>query len=606
MPREVDVASTSWSDATTFPRTSTLPRRSQSHNESLLADHDGELLFHPHGSVAEVRTGAASQQLLRAVSFAGALSTSATSSLAGLLLADVMPAGSHAVPSPRAVKDVSVAAQASAARSANALQVLSGSALSVPPATPRATSATVHTAAKGLTSTSRPFCSVVGGYSISPKLAELLREAVTREDEDAPFVNIPAELLWWGGRRDAPSALHSRRGDPGTTTPRKGVVRASPSSRVFLSADEALMMGPDAPRPGRQRWSYKIRSAPCEGTNTSFASAALRPLTPLSGSTGSTVPFISLFTKEDAVSMASPLTMACMTAAPLSITSPPSPGGAMVCSSTPKSPLSGAEPAVASALLRGSRFAVKRSLRSSDAQSTLMAAIVTGPSHAAPGALSPLSPFTPSDFHGGGGQQMELPMGFQGLSAYSHHLLEQHMPVSSRGSSSRTASTAATTSLLELARRAASVASAQSMSDCTDAPYHFEDLLDDATASSLSEDDDVLRDTLCGGDFSCDVFEDGKMCEAVGDNDCDESSSFCGLFQIRRRRMVAAGAMLSAATATAAAAGSASRLSPSQQLTRMQGHCNAQPYCNACAIIANCKPPAHVAHAHQCQVRLGV
>ncbi|TPP49117.1 hypothetical protein CGC21_0450 [Leishmania donovani] len=572
MPREVYAASASWSGATTFPRTSARPRRSRSHNEVLLADHDGAPLFHPHGSAAEVRAGAASQQL-RAVSFASALSSSAASSQAGLLLADVMPTGSHTVPPPRQVKDVNVAAPASATLSANALQVLSASALSVPAATPRATSATTPTTVKGLTSGSWPFCSVVDGCGISPKLAELLRAAATREDEDAPFMNIPAELLWLGGRRDAPSALLGRRGEPGTTTPLNGVTRASPSSRVFTSAAEALMVDPDAPRPARRRLSYKITPAPRECRSAAFASAALGPLTPLSGST---TPFISLFTKDDTATTASPLAVACMTAAP------PSPGGAMLCFSTPKSPLSGAEPAVTAALLRGSSLAAPRCLRSSDAPSTLMAAIVTASSHAGPGALPPLSPFTPTDPHGGGSQHIELPLGFQGFSAHSHHVLEQRMPVNSRGCSSRAASAAATTSLLKLARQAASVASAQSVSDCTDAPYHFEDLLDDATASSLVEDDDVLRDTPCGGDFSCDVFEDGKVCEAVDDNGCDEDSSCRGLLQIRGRRVVATGAM-------PCAAGPASRLSPRQQLTCLQGQCDVR----SCATAAlNADGPA--------------
>ncbi|CAG9569333.1 conserved hypothetical protein [Leishmania major strain Friedlin] len=440
--------------------------------------------------------------------------------------------------------------------------MLSASALSVPAATPRAASATAPTAAKGLTSGSWPFFSVVDGYSISPKLAELLRAAATREDEDAPFLNIPAELLWLGGCRDAPSALLGRRGEPGTATPLKGVARASPSSRVLMSAAEALMVDPDAPRPGRRRLRYKITPVSREGTRAAFASATLGSLTPLSGSTGSTTPFISLFTKDDAAAIASPLAVAGITAVP------PSSGGAMLCFATPKSPLSGAEPAATAALLRGSSFATTGSLRSSDAPSALMAAIVTGSSHTGPDALPPLSPFTPSDSYGGSGQQVELPLcGFQGVSAYSHHVLEQHMPVSSRGCSSRAASAAATTSLLRLARRAASVASAQSVSDCTDAPYHFEDLFGYAAASSLGEDGDVLRDTPCAGNFSCDVFEDGNMCEAVGGNGCDEDSSCRGLIQIRGRRVVATGAMPSAA-------GSASRLSPRQQLTRLQGQCD--------------------------------
>ncbi|GET86163.1 hypothetical protein, conserved [Leishmania tarentolae] len=541
--RQEDAGSASWSGVATFPRTSALLRGSRPHSEALPADDDGAPLLPPHGNTAEVRRAVASPHR-RDVNLTSALSSATTSSRAGTLSAVVMPASSSSVPEPPPAQDVSVAASASAARSENASQALTASALSAPPTTP--------TTING----SRPLCSVVGGCGISPKLAELLHAVATQEDEDAPCLNIPGELLYRGSSCDARSALRGGRGELDTTTPLKSVMRAcptgppstagcgrrsSPLSRAVISAAETLMVDPDAPWPGRQHWRYKITQASREGRCGASTAAALRPLTPLSGTTGSTTPFISLVTNDDVPTTASPLAVARTTTVSPSITSPPSSSGAMLCFSTPKSPLSGADPAINSAALRGSTFAVTRSLRSSDAPSSFLVSTGTGCSHAAPDAPPPPSPFTPSDSHGGGGgggQHMEASRCFQGFAAYSHHLLEQQIPLSTHGRSAQAAS------LLELVRRAASVASAQSMSDSTDAPYLLEGLLDDTTATSLGEDDDLLRDTSCGEDFSCDVFEDGKMCEAV-----------------------AKGAL-----PPLAADGSVSELSPCQQLTCLPGH----------------------------------
>ncbi|AIN95845.1 hypothetical protein LPMP_080360 [Leishmania panamensis] len=548
MSRDAEAGSASGSSVTSFPSTSLLPRLTRSYSDGLLISQ-----------------------------------CDSASSHTGSLSAHGMPTNSLTWSPPRPVTCVNVAAPAPAVQSTNASQVSPVWALSTPHPTATVTSARTA-AAMERTSASRATCRVVAGCRISPKLTELLRAAATREDGDAPFLDVPAEVLLLESSCGTPSTQHTRRGEPATAAPLQGIAhaypteppltatsgahrRTSPSSPASISAAEALMVDPDAPRSSRQHLSYKIHAAPRNGTNSARTSGVLAPLS------GTATPPTSPFTKSGARTPASSPVVAYRTTAPPSITSPVSFGGAMLILLTPKSSLSGAEVEVTPALLLGGGTAVTPSVHPSAAQSPGVAATTTSSFSAATGALRPLPSSTPSNAHGGG-QHVEVPLCFQGFAVYRHNQLERHISVSSRGRSSPAASAAVTTSVLERSRRTSSVASALSMSGFTDAPYDFDGFLDGAAVSFVGEADDLHGDPLYNGNDSGDTYEDGEGYRMVDDNDDDGDGSCHDVVQRRQRKVVMKGAMPPAAAVAASESESELELSQGQELTSMQWNGN--------------------------------
>ncbi|KAG5506892.1 hypothetical protein JIQ42_07609 [Leishmania sp. Namibia] len=552
MSYETASASTSGSSVTSLPSATPLPWLSQSNNEVLLAVHCKVPHPHPHGKVTGAGGGATSRRL-RSVSFASTLSRSLTSSRSGALSTRALKTGSPSWRPPRQVKGTNAAASASCTKWANTPQSSPVSALSLPPAATVATSTTTA-AEMRLTSTGQPSCSVDGRHRFSKKVIELVCMEATLEDKGAPFLNTPSKLLLPGSSCSTPLAPHDRPDEVTTTTPLKGVTRLSPSATALMSVVEALMVDPDAPRPGRRQVNCRNKPVVREGMQTDLASAAQ---TPFCGIASSNTPVTSFQTQHGAY----------VTAVPSSIVSPAPPGGAMLRLVTPQSPLGGAELAGTPAPHLKARAAVARGLRTSVAPSSHAAATATGSPPAAPGVLAPLSPLTPNAAHGSGCQQMELPLCFQGFPAYSRNPLELNISHSSHGRSSRELTPPRPASLWDESQRAESLASVHSTSDRTDAPYHFENFLDGATVSSVGEDDDLIRDALGSCDVSGDAFEDGVMYEEMHGNDdeCDGSSR--GVFQ-RRQGVVAMSAL------PPVAAKSEFEVPQCPHLTSLQGQCD--------------------------------
>ncbi|KAG5486440.1 hypothetical protein LSCM4_07368 [Leishmania orientalis] len=562
MSNETASDSTSGSSVTSLPSATPLPWLSQPHNEVLLAGHCKVPHPHPHGKVAGAGGGATSRQL-RSVSFASTLSRSLTSSRSGALSTRALKTGSPSGRPPRQVKGTNAVASASCTKWANTSQSSPVSALSLPPAASVATSTTTA-AEMWLTSTGQPSCSVDGRHRFSKKVIEPACMEATPEDKGAPFLNTSSKLLLPGSSCFTPLAPHDRPDEVATTTPLQGVTRPSPSATELMSVVEALMVDPDAPRPGRRRVNCRNKLVVRKGMHTDLASAARAPFC---GIASSITPATSVHTQHGVPSKAASPAGAYVTAVPSSIVSLAPPGGAMLRLATPQSPLGGAELSGTPAPPLKARAAVARGLRTSVALSSHAAATATGSPPAAPGVPAPLSPLTPNAAYGSGCQQMELPLCFQGFPAYSRNPLELNISHSSHGRSSRELTPPRPASLWEESRRAESLASVHSTSDRTDAPYHFENFLDGATVSSVGEDDDLIRDALGSCDVSGDAFEDGATYEEMhGNNDeCDGSS--CGVFQ-RHRGLVAMGAL------PPAAAKSVLKLPQCPHLTSLQGQCD--------------------------------
>ncbi|KAG5485091.1 hypothetical protein CUR178_08062 [Leishmania enriettii] len=580
MPNETASASTSGSSVTSLPSATLLPWLSQSHNEVLLAGHCTAPHPHSHGKVAGAGGGATSRQL-RSVIFASTPSRSLTPLRSGALSTHALKTGSPSWRPPRQVKGTNAAASALCTQLTNPSQPSPVSAPSPPPAATVETSTTTA-ADMWLPSTGQPSCSVDGRHRFSKKVIELACMEATPADKGARFLNTPSKLLPPGSSCSIPLAPHDRPHEVATTAPLKGVTRActtgplstatpghhphpSPSATELMSVVEALMVDPDAPRPGRRQVKGRKKLVVRKAMHTDLASAARAPFC---GIASSITPATSFHTQHGVPSKAASPAGAYVTAVPSSIVSPAPPGGAMLRLATPQSPLGGAELSGIPAPLLKARAAVARGLRTSVAPAShAAAATATGSSPAASGVLAPLSPLTPNAACGSRCQQMELPLYFQGFPAYSRNPLELNISHSSHGHSSRELTPALAASLWEESRRAESLASLHSTSDRTDAPYHFENFLDGTTVSSVGEDDDLIRNALGSCDVSGDAFEDGVTYEEMHGNDdeCDGSSR--GVFQ-RRRVVVAMGAL------PPAAAKPEFELPQRPHLTSLQGQCD--------------------------------